>query len=56
MKKKRALELGFKCPSCQGIIEKIEGTEYGCINAECYNVYHNVKLRVQMGLTPKSRL
>lgn len=52
---KRAVALGFKCPSCQQRLEKIR-TQYGCLNDSCFNNYHQVAYRIKLGLIPKNRL
>ena len=55
MKKKRALELGFKCPECAEDLHQV-GAEYGCLNPKCFNNFHEVAYRVKLGLLPKNRL
>jgi hypothetical protein len=55
MNKKRALKLNFMCPSCHQTLDKI-GREYGCVNEDCFQNYHQVAYSVLLGLLPKNRL
>ena len=55
MNKKRAAERNFQCRTCDEALHKI-GSEYGCLNEECFDNFHAVAYRVQLGLIPKNRL
>lgn len=55
MNKKRAANLGFKCPACRQSLHPIERA-WGCLNLKCFDNFYQVAYRVKLGLIPKNRL